>query len=795
MSRFVVIHGHFYQPPRENPWIERIELEESAWPAHDWNERVTQECYAPNTHARALDAEGRIVDIVNNYARISFNVGPTLLAYLERAAPRAYRAIVRADREGAERFSGHGGAMAQVYNHMILPLANRRDKVTQVRWGIADFVKRFGRQPEGMWLAETAVDTESLEVLAEHDIRFTVLAPHQCARVRSPGGAWEDVSGQRVDPRRPYLARLPSGRSIALFFYDGPVARGVAFEGLLNDGERFAQRLLGAFDGGRQEPQLVHIATDGESYGHHHRYGEMALTAALARIEREPGVRVSTYGEVLALHPPSWEAEIAERTSWSCAHGVERWRSDCGCNAGGGNGQAWRAPLRESLDWLRDELAWRYEREAAGLLRDPWEARDAYIDVVLERRDARLEAFFEAHGASALNGEARQRALELLELQRHAMLMYTSCGWFFDDIGGLEAVQVLRYAARAIQLGERLFDASFESEFRARLRGAPSADPDHPNGDAVYGAWVASAKVELTKVAACFAIETVFDDAPTHSRIGGFDGEVLERELDRTGAARLSCGRLRVRSRVTTEEREFDLAVLHLGDHNLIGGVRVAAGEPSAHDELRRAFARADLTEVVQKLERLYGGETFSLRTLFHDEQAAIVERLLRRRTRSAEERYAAIYERTGPLMRFLRSLGRAAPPAFHTAAEYTLTAQLQGELSAGRDVDLRRVKDLVEEAAEASVALDPVVLGLALQETLGALLSALEASPDDRALLAQVAEVAAFAEASPWKMELGEAQNTAWKVGRMLLPTLSAESESRRALERVLAALGMKMS
>lgn len=782
--RYVVVHGHFYQPPRESPWLERIEQQESAWPAHDWNERVTNECYAPNAHARILGPRGRIGSITNNYARLSFNFGPTLLSWLETARPDVYAAILEADRASAARFGGHGAAMAQVYNHMIMPLASRRDRITQVRWGARDFERRFGRAPEGMWLAETAVDTDSLEILAEHGIRFTVLAPHQCARVRKPGGAWEDTNGQRVDPRRPYVARLPSGRSIAIFFYDGPISRAVAFERLLDDGHRFAERLLGAFVR-RDEPQLVHIATDGETYGHHHAYGEMALAVALSRLERERSITLTNYGQMLELHPPKWECEIADDTSWSCSHGVERWRSDCGCNSGTGWHQRWRAPLRAALDWLRDELAPVYEREAASLLRDPWEARDAYVDVVLDRTATSVAAFFAAQAARELSAEERRRALSLLEMQRHAMLMYTSCGWFFDELSGLETVQVLRYAARAIQLAEALAGVTLEPGFRERLARAPSNRPEHRDGDGVYEALVVPAKVELSNVGACFAVETVWPDAPDRASIGGFDGEILERDLAHTGVSKLSLGLLRVRSRVTMEQEDYDFAVLHLGDHNLLGGIRPftnAARHVASHSALSQAFSRADLTEVVRQIERLYDGETFSLRTLFHDEQASLLERLLADRTAAVEEMYESIYQQAAPLMRFLQSLDQPAPAAFRAAAEYTLMARLKRELASGQDLDLRRVTDLVEEAREASVALDPVVLGLALQETLMELLRELADAPDDLALLDRASRVAAFAAQSPWKVELGEAQNAAWRILSTQLPRweLDAAPEAR---------------
>ncbi len=374
MERYICIHGHFYQPPRENPWLEAIELQDSAHPYHDWNERVTAESYAPNAVSRILDGEQRIVQIVNNYSRITFNFGPTLLSWMEQYAPVVYRRLLAADQESQERFGGHGSAMAQPYNHMILPLANRRDRWTQVHWGIQDFRRRFGREPEGMWLPEAAADSLALEIMAEQGIRFTVLSPYQARRVRPIGrGTWQEVGEGRVDPTRAYTVRLGSGRSIAVFFYDGPISRAVAFEKLLTKGEHLAGRLLAAFCEERTWPQLVHIATDGETYGHHHAHGDMALAYALDHIEGSGRAQLTNYGEFLERHPPACEAQIFDDRSWSCAHGVERWRSDCGCNSGrAGWNQQWRAPLRQALDWLRDELAGPFEEAGRRLLPDPW---------------------------------------------------------------------------------------------------------------------------------------------------------------------------------------------------------------------------------------------------------------------------------------------------------------------------------------------------------------------------------------------------------------------------------------
>ena len=456
--RHLCIHGHFYQPPRENPWLETVEQQESAYPFHDWNERITSECYAANAASRILDDDEWIVDIANNYNRISFNFGPTLLDWLERERPDTYRAILDADIASRERFSGHGSALAQAYNHSILPLCNERDKITQVRWGIEDFVSRFGRRPEGMWLPETAVDTETLEVLADEGITFTLLAPHQAAAVRPEGDKrWQDVSGARIDPRRPYFCRLPSGKTISLFFYDGPVSQAVAFEHLLSNGDKFKARLTGAFDTSRTTPQLVHIATDGESYGHHHRHGDMALAYAAKAIEADESVTLTNYGEFLERHPATWEVEIAENTSWSCAHGIERWRSAIAgaaraATAGRGPSTGGRR-YATSLDWLARPSWWCSTSELAPEVRcsaTPGAPATAYIDVILDRSDAsRIDAVLRrprARSRTWTPKRARIMALKLLEMQRHAQLMYTSCAWFFDELSGIETVQVLGYA-------------------------------------------------------------------------------------------------------------------------------------------------------------------------------------------------------------------------------------------------------------------------------------------------------------------------------------------------------------
>jgi alpha-amylase/alpha-mannosidase (GH57 family) len=588
----VCIHAHFYQPPRENPWLEEVEPEPSAAPYHDWNERITAECYAPNGAARITDANGRIKAIRNNYASISFNFGPTLLGWMELKAPATYAAILEADAESVERFDGHGSALAQPYNHMIMPLANARDRRTQVAWGLADFRRRFGRDPEGMWLPETAVDLDTLEALAEGGIRFTVLAPHQAARVRSPGGEWHDVGPEGPDTAVPYRQVLPSGRVMSLFFYDGPTSRAVAFEKLLDDGETLATRLMGiARSRDEAGGGLVHIATDGETYGHHHGHGDMALAVALGRIEREPGVRLSNYALYLAEHPPEHEVQIREATAWSCAHGVERWRSDCGCSTGGEAdwNQAWRVPLRDSLDGLSSELARVFEETAEGILADPWKARDAYIEVVLGS-DAERTAFLDAWCIGD-GDQARALALRLLEMQRCAMLMFTSCGWFFNDLAGIETRQILLYAARALDLADSVEAGDVRDDFMERLSEAEGNGPEARNGRALFLDESRAARVSAPDIAADWVARQV-------AEVPGWDYVVWRAEgrwaAASTPEARSVAGEIRVTDRRTASNSDLRGRALARAPDRLRIEIRSESNGPGGTAR-SRTLERADL--------------------------------------------------------------------------------------------------------------------------------------------------------------------------------------------------------
>jgi len=788
--RYVCIHGHFYQPPRENPWLEQVEREESARPFHDWNERITHEAYAPNAFSRILDDNGRIDRIVNNYSRINFNFGPTLLAWMERNAPETYQAVLQADRLSRERFSGHGSAMAQAYNHMILPLANVRDQRTQIQWGIRDFEHRFGRSPEGMWLPETAVDVQSLELMAEAGIRFTVLAPHQALAVREEGGEWTETQDGDLDTSRSYRVPLPSGNEIAVFFYDGPLSQAVAFQQLLADGTVFAHRLLEA-GAGHGAGGLTHIATDGETYGHHHRHGDMALAYALRRIEEEDGVGLTNYPEHLERHPPVAEARIREHSSWSCVHGTERWRSDCGCSTGAHPewSQAWRAPLREAMDWLRDHMAPLYEAAMGEMADDPWGARDRYIDVVLDRSSGNVEAFLEREARRRLNGAERTRALKLLELQRHSMLTYTSCGWFFDDVSGIEILQVLKYAARALHLAEILFEDHLEEEFKERLVEARSNHPDARNGKDIYERLVEPSRVNLAKVAAHHAVSALFEAGSARERdVYCYTVRTLDEQRLGTGRSRLALGRLEVTSRITLSRGEMSYAVLHMGDHNLVGGVRLYKGLEAYGDLMQGivdGFERGDFAGVIRTLDQEFQAATYSLRSLFRDEQERVVTRILDSSLAEAENVLADLYESRASLMRFLAELEISQPEPFRTAGDFVVNTRLERALSE-TEPDTETAEQLVKEARANRLDLNEEALEYVAGSALHRLLERLEADPHDRGRLQAVARLAAFAAALPFQPDLWWAQNTYFRLLDDVYPGIleAADREDRHAIE-----------
>jgi len=791
LTSALVVHGHFYQPPRENPWLDAVEVQDSAAPYHDWNERVTAECYAPNTAARRVGERNRVLDIVNNFEKISFNAGPTLLAWLHRHRPDVYTKIIAADRASVTARGGHGNAIAQVYNHMIMPLAIRRDKVTQLRWGLEDFRVRFGREPEGCWLPETAVDNETLEVLADAGLRFTILAPHQAWRVRPLGAeAWEEVN-DHVDTSRAYLWRGPRGLGLALFFYHAPISRGIAFENLLERSEHLVAWLYAALTDTPDRPQLVHCATDGESYGHHRHFGEMALAAAMHQIEAEGTVALTNYGAFLAAHPPTDEVELHERTSWSCAHGVERWRADCGCRTRSDWHQRWRAPLREALDWLRDQIDPFFEARASAFLKDPWAARDAYIAVILDPSPERLDAFFGAHQRAPLDPAARAETRRLLEMQRHRLLMYTSCGWFFDEISALEPVQILRYAAIAVQYLGDLGGGRLEPEFVRRLEAAPSNIPALRDGGEVYRQLIRPTAVDLRRVIAHYAITGLVDEHPADARIYAYRVTRLDESRQTSDGTALRIAHVRVSALATGETREMMYALVHYGGHDFSCGIR-AWEDQATYDamkaDLRRRYGELSVADMVRGMDEYFPGEPFTLAHLFLEERRRVLDSVIRAALDKPEETYRHIWEENRKLVHYLLQVDVPVPEALRLVGRHVLEQQACDELE--RTAELAAIPERVFEIAAEAKALD---LTLDLTRPRAAARRAVERTLDAVAEAPTAPHVAAATTLIEGANRLGLHYGL-WAAQNRFFELWGAHPEARTTLRPLAASLGFEL-
>lgn len=692
-TRYLIIHAHFYQPPRENPWLGVVEREPSAAPYHDWNERILRECYRPNSASRILDERGRVLKIASNYRHISFNFGPTLMQWLVERDPELFERIVQADHESVERNGGHGNAIAQAYNHMILPLANERDIQTQIRWGIADFRHRFGREPEAMWLPETAVNRKVLRALVEHGMKYVILSPYQAKRIRRLDGRsrWADASGGKIDTSRPYRWR-PSENDAAgidVLFYHGELSRRVSFEDLLTNAGRFAEAILAAYSGAAKRDQLVLIATDGETYGHHKPFGDMALSYLLEMELPKTGVVVANPASFLARHRPEWEVEIDEGpdglgSSWSCAHGVGRWYRDCGCSTGGEPGwhQMWRGPLRQALDLVRDRLAEVFEREGGRIFRDPWAARDAYIEILLQRDEDTIESFFREHAPGATEPETRVLALKLLEMQRHAMLMYTSCGWFFADISGLESQQILRYAARALELARDFGETNLEEEFLRTLERAPSNRPEIGNGRRVFEKLVRPSAFGIQAAVHLYAVTSLVQGELQPRRVFRFAIEREEVESRKSGEQTLLYGSVSVREETTGETRRAWFAELHRGGIDFRGRVLLDLAQHEWEEKRRRLAElgeRADSGE--GDLVDVMGGPTLRLIDLPTDERERLINELLRPGLLRIEEMQMRAFEENEALVEDLGECGYTLPRALATAAAVALSRRIVREL------------------------------------------------------------------------------------------------------------------
>lgn len=684
---YVTVHGHFYQPPRENPYLDAIERQPSAAPFHDWNERIHHECYRPNAFARVLNDQGHVIGIVNNFEHLSFNIGPTLMSWLERYDVEVYQRILEADRKSCERLNGHGNAIAQAYNHIILPLANQRDKYTQIRWGKEDFRSRFGRDPEGMWLAETAVDYPTLEVLVAEGIKFIILAPSQAQRCRympsadQPDPQWLEVGGSQIDPIQPYRCFLPGGDRqrdyIDIFFYDGPISRDMGFNDVLSSSQHFANRVGQAVRGDRRPAQLISVATDGETFGHHKKGCEKALAYALTEEFPSQGWTVTNYAHYLSLNAPTWEVELKPVTAWSCSHGVDRWQDDCGCGGGGLWNQQWRRPLRNSLNWLRDQLVKIYDETGSKFFQDPWQARDSYIQVLRDRSVSSVNRFLAQHQHHKLTTAERVDALRLLEMQRHLLLMYTSCGWFFDEVSRPEGVQLLRYASRALELAGDVTGIQLEQGFIKRLSDMPSNVDCFQNGADVYRQLVKPSQINLEQVAAHYAISSLFTSFSREQRVYCYGAHQIDYQQQRIGALTLAVGQLQLVSEITREKADLVFAVLHLGGWDFHCCIQSFTGRRSysqLKESLFGALQHASAAHTILAMNRHFGDQSYSLQNLFAEERHRIMRLLSRETLTRLDQLYTQVYrDNYGVLMAFHRD-ELEVPQELQVAAEIAIS-------------------------------------------------------------------------------------------------------------------------
>jgi hypothetical protein len=742
MSGKICIHGHFYQPSREDPWTGIVEREPSAAPWHDWNQRICEECYRPNTAARILDGQGLIETTLSTYSRISCDFGPTLLAWLERESPAVYEAVLHADRSAKERFSGHGSALAHPFHHIILPLLPQRDKVTEIRWGIRDFEDRFGRYPEGMWLPEMAVDRETLEVLADHDIRFTMLAPHQVRRLRpAPGEDRADTT----DPGTAGTCRLPSGREIAVFIHDAALCHEVAFGTLLENGDRFADRLLAAASGGG----LVHVATDGETFGHHRKFGDMALAWCIRRLEADPSP-LTIYGEYLEQQPSFPGIDIIERTSWSCPHGISRWDEGCDCTSGRHTGwsHAWRGPLRSALAGLAQTLRELYAREAAPLFTDPWSARDDCISLIRDPSPGSCRQFMEAHAGTLPPADTPEKACMLLELSRQCLAMQTSCALFFDDIGDREAVQALRHAARALQIAREISGTDHETLFRSALSRIPGNRPHLPDGDAVYTAHVLPHILPPHHQAACLALEDIRNGRASLSFAQPGTGDFIE------------IGELVPVHDLSFAGRRIRYCMMGTGMESVLLGVTSEAGilSPEVCADIFRMFRKRGYPVAGEELRRVCFPPPLTLPDLMPAGRRLVIRSQLGRMQDALDEAESIIFDRYTGLVREGQEQSGLDPGVFRLARS-VLTRRMR-LLLADPGSTTGDLADLAGECVRWGVSPEQGEVRVPGESFLMRLAGDWAAHPEDRERLDRVVQALGILHGLPVPVQLWDLQN-----------------------------------
>lgn len=718
-----------------NPWLDEIEEQLSAAPFHDWNQRINSECYAPNSRARLLNGAGRIKALINNFEFISFNIGPTLMSWIESNDPETYKRIIEADKKSAERFGGHHCAIAQPYNHMIMPLATERDKHTQIRWGLADFKHRFGRDAQGMWLPETAVDEATLRALIDNGIKFTILSQSQAKSVKERD-QWVDLSqsGSTIDPSRAYEFRFDDSASIALFFYDGPISRAIAFEGLLRDGARLAQRALEGFNSARGWPEILPIATDGETFGHHQKFGEMALAAMIDRFERTKEISITNFSEYLALETPQVQARIFDNSAWSCAHGVERWRSDCGCaiDPSSSRNQKWRAPLREALDYLKSSIDQTFDEVGRSIFTDPWRARDKYIELILDR--SRVDEFLEKHipGAARSNRKIRQDALSALEMEKESMLMFASCGWFFDDISGIETIQILSHAARAIEiLGEFTETSKIERACASILERAQSNYKEFRTGAHIWRERALARRLPMIEVGVNFAVaKSIGKELEDYRRAFDIhaDSELTETDGDNS----ISMYLLEIESKLTSKRDTFSVALISMGSRDMTVLAKKVGARSDFEKErgaIQTAWRSDSLISALRLVDSIYsaanGALTYRLEDLSPNARRAAQSKLIEPHIEKIKIIYNDLFSKNRKLIASLIESSGSLPIELKVAARYVMEEELNRALgdTENHSIATDKLRALISDIERWKLKPDLSALSKKMDEALAKLL------------------------------------------------------------------------
>lgn len=764
MKKAICIHGHFYQPPRENPWLEYVELQTSAYPFHDWNERISIECYLPNSAARLVNQDNKIVDIVNNYSKISFNFGPTLMDWMKKFHHDAYEAIVKSDEKSVRE--NNPAAIAQCYNHMIMPLANFNDKITQIKWGIKDFEYHFKRKPLGMWLPETAVDIDTLEALAKEKIKFTILAEHQVKEIKKISSDSFSKPNENLSLNSPYLCKLPSGKSILIFIFNGDISYRISFSTLLSNGIDFAKALISKFND-QSDSQIVSIATDGETFGHHKKFGDMALAACLKFLENQK-YHISTFSKYLDETNVLYEMILNENTSWSCAHGIGRWKEDCSCNTGNyphGN-QKWRKFLRESLDFIRDELGKRYENTIKSFNVDPWELRNNYISIILNRSKENVEAFLQSHFNKKLSDEEKTTILTALEMQRHLMLMYTSCGWFFDDISNIETIQILRYAKRALQLSK---DQDLENKFIDMLEKAQSNEESLKNGKIVYEKFVIPSMLTLDNITSHYAIAQLFEefDKKSHFLCYEFLTDDLSKEM--MGSNLLINGKIKITSLITYETKEFYFTSIFIYPFTVfsyVESLEKKSGFFSFLEVIKNLFSSSKFYELNQLLlENKKNKNIYSFWDMFTDEKNKIMQKLLKRLLSSYKDLMKKELETKMQMICEIKSQNILLPEMLNRSLDLYFYFEIL-ELIQSDNFELARCEELISRAKQWNINFQTDHLKLEAEKKLKELFNLWEKSPLNLHIMEKITNfLTIFVKKLSVKLNLWNSQNVFFSI------------------------------